>query len=126
MTGFDDDGTPHLYQTDPAGIYSEWKANAIGRSAKTVREFLEKNYTPEVASSEETTIKLAVKALLEVVQQGGKNLEVAVMRKGEKLQMLSVEEIEKHVAVIEKEKEAEAEKQRKERIVGTADQAVSV
>ena len=66
VTGFDDDGTPHLYQTDPAGIYSEWKANAIGRSAKTVREFLEKNYSADVASTEETTIKLAVKALLEV------------------------------------------------------------
>ena len=66
VTGFDDDGTPHLYQTDPAGIYSEWKANAIGRSAKTVREFLEKNYNADVAATEEATIKLAVKALLEV------------------------------------------------------------
>ena len=37
LTGFDYDGTPHLYQTDPAGTYTEWKANAIGRSAKTVR-----------------------------------------------------------------------------------------
>merc|ERR1712228_923741 len=45
LTGFDDDGTPHLYQTDPAGVYTEWKANAIGRNAKTVREFLEKNWT---------------------------------------------------------------------------------
>jgi 20S proteasome subunit alpha 4 len=63
-------------QTDPAGIYSEWKANAIGRSAKTVREFLEKNYSTEPDTSEHDTIKLAIKALLEVVQQGGKNLEV--------------------------------------------------
>ena len=44
LTGFDDDGTPHLYQTDPAGVYTEWKANAIGRNAKTVREFLEKAF----------------------------------------------------------------------------------
>ena len=44
LTGFDDDGSPHLYQTDPAGVYTEWKANAIGRNAKTVREFLEKNF----------------------------------------------------------------------------------
>ena len=66
ITGFDDDGTPHLYQTDPAGIHSEWKANAIGRSGKTVREFLEKNYSVDVAKSEHDTIKLAIKALLEV------------------------------------------------------------
>merc|ERR1712158_328598 len=83
LTGFDDDGTPHLYQTDPAGVYAEWKANAIGRNAKTVREFLEKNWTSEAVETEEGATKLAVKALLEVVQLGGKNLEVAVMRKGD-------------------------------------------
>jgi len=42
IVGFDPDNTPRLYQTDPSGIYSAWKANAIGRSSKTVREFLEK------------------------------------------------------------------------------------
>merc|ERR1712018_336024 len=88
LTGFDDDGTPHLYQTDPAGIYSEWKANAIGRSAKTVREFLEKNYSAEAVETEHETIKLAVKALLEVVQLGGKNLEIAVMSRGQPMRMM--------------------------------------
>merc|ERR1712018_612508 len=111
LTGFDDDGTPHLYQTDPAGIYSEWKANAIGRSAKTVREFLEKNYSAEAVETEEGATKLAVKALLEVVQLGGKNLEIAVMRKGDDpkaMNMLPVKIIEKYVAEIEEEKEKEA------------------
>ena len=109
--GFDDDGTPHLYQTDPAGVYAEWKANAIGRNAKTVREFLEKNWTADAVETEEGATKLAVKALLEVVQLGGKNLEVAVMRKGDKpkvMQMLPVKTIEKYVAEIEEEKEKEA------------------
>merc|ERR1712141_936507 len=97
LTGFDDDGTPHLYQTDPAGVYTEWKANAIGRNAKTVREFLEKNFPNEGAETEEGATKLAVKALLEVVQLGGKNLELAVMRKGDdprKMHMLPVETVE--------------------------------
>lgn len=44
------------------------QANAIGRSAKTVREFLEKNYKEEDMESEELVLKLAVRALLEVLK----------------------------------------------------------
>ncbi|CAG8793732.1 20350_t:CDS:2, partial [Gigaspora margarita] len=78
IIGFDpNDKTPRLYQTDPSGIYSAWKANAIGRSSKTVREFLEKNYKEGLSKDE--TIKLTVKSLLEVVQTGAKNIEIALM-----------------------------------------------
>ena len=52
-----------------------------------MREFLEKNYTTEVVSSEKETIKLALKALLEVVQSGSKNMEVAVMRRNQALEV---------------------------------------
>merc|ERR1739838_1160808 len=106
ITGFDDDGTARLYQTDPSGTYAEWKANAIGRNAKTVREFLEKNYDKE---------KVAGKALLEVVQSGGKNLEICVMEANAKSRMLEVAEIEAIVAVVEKEKEEEAAQKKKEK-----------
>lgn len=37
--GFDPEGKPCLYQTDPSGTFSEWTANAIGRNSKTVRSF---------------------------------------------------------------------------------------
>merc|ERR1711874_225645 len=93
--------------------YHEWKANAIGRNAKTVRGFLEKNYSKELVESDDDTIKVAIKALLEVVQSGGKNLEIAVMKKGEKMRMMELTEIEEIVAVVEKEKEEEAAQRRK-------------
>ena len=113
--GFDYDGTARLYQTDPSGTYHEWKANAIGRNAKTVREFLEKNYATDKVANRDDTVKLAIKALLEVVQSGGKNLEICVMETGGKSRMLEVADIEKVVAVVEKEKEEEAAQKKKEK-----------
>jgi 20S proteasome alpha/beta subunit len=56
---------------------SRRKANAIGRSSKTVREFLEKNHKDDMTRDE--SIKLTVKSLLEVVQTGAKNIEISVM-----------------------------------------------
>lgn len=53
------------------------QACAIGRASKTVREFLEKHYTENLERDE--TIKLTIKALLEVVQTGAKNIEISVM-----------------------------------------------
>ncbi|CAB4386850.1 unnamed protein product [Rhizophagus irregularis] len=112
IIGFDaNDKVPRLYQTDPSGIYSAWKANAIGRSSKTVREFLEKNYKEGLTKEE--SIKLAVKSLLEVVQTGAKNIEIAVMTSDSVVKNLEIEEVEAIVSEIEKEKEAEAEKKKK-------------
>ena len=82
------------------------KANAIGRSSKTVREFLERNHKPDMDRDE--TIKLTIKSLLEVVQTGAKNIEIAVMLPGKPLEMLKVEEIEKYVEGINNEKQDEA------------------
>lgn len=87
IVGFDYDGTSHLYQTDPSGTYHEWKANAIGRNANSVREFLEKNYNEETPNSDAACIKLCIRALLEVVQSGAKNVEVAVARRGRPLEV---------------------------------------
>lgn len=111
IAGFDsNDNVPKLYQTEPSGVYNAWKANAIGRSSKTVREFLEKNY--EEAMTNEQTIKLTIKSLLEVVQTGAKNIEIAIMKPSSKIEYLDSEEIKKYVDEIEAEKEAEAEKKK--------------
>ncbi|KAG0019900.1 Proteasome subunit alpha type-4, partial [Entomortierella chlamydospora] len=108
IMGFDSDKVPKLYQTDPSGVYSAWKANAIGRSSKTVREFLEKNYKEDMDRAE--TIKLAIRSLLEVVQTGAKNIEIAIMGKDSVIQRLGLTEIETVVAEIEAENEKEKEK----------------
>lgn len=113
IAGFDEnDVVPKLYQTEPSGIYSAWKAQSIGRSSKTVRDFLEKNYPTDELLNEEDTIKLAIKALLEVVQTGAKNIEISVMKPAKSPRVMTNEEIEVIVKEIEDEKAAEAEKKK--------------
>ena len=118
IVGFDYDGTPRLYSTDPSGTYHEWKANAIGRQAKTVREFLEKSYTETTYESTHESIKLCIRALLEVVQSGSKNVEIAVMIRHRPLKTLTSDEVEKYIAEIEKENEIEAEKKKQAKQIG--------
>lgn len=86
------------------------KANAIGRSSKTVREFLERNHKDSMSRAD--TIELAIKSLLEVVQTGAKNIEIAIMAPGKEMEMLASEEIEKIVEKINTEKDAEASQRR--------------
>ncbi|KAL8827545.1 MAG: hypothetical protein Q9191_003123 [Dirinaria sp. TL-2023a] len=123
IVGFDkNDKTPRLYQTEPSGIYTAWKANAIGRSSKTVREFLERNHKDDM--DREETIKLTVKSLLEVVQTGAKNIEIAIMAPGKAIEMLPVENIESYVKNIETEKQEEAAKKKTGRAPGTGTAAI--
>jgi len=110
VTGFDRDGSAHLYQTDPSGTYSEWMANAIGRSSKTVREYLEKHYNMERDMTQDECVKLTIQALLEVVESGSKNIEVAIMTPGGGMTLMPQPALDALVAAIIEEKEREAEK----------------
>jgi len=68
----------------------------------------------------ETTIQLTVKSLLEVVQTGAKNIEIAIMAPGKLMEMLPSEQIESYVKAIETEKQEEAAKKKTSRTGGTA------
>ena len=98
------------------------KANAIGRSAKTVREFLERNHKDGMERDE--AIRLAVKSLLEVVQTGARNIEIAVLAPGAALEMLPAEKVEDYVKGIEQEKQEEAAKKKGGRTPGTGTAAI--
>jgi 20S proteasome subunit alpha 4 len=109
VAGFDGgDPQPKLFQTDPSGVFSAWKAAAAGKNDKFVREFLEKNYKDGL--NREATIKLAIKALLEVVDAGEGNIEVMVLSQNVS-EAMTEDAIQVIVKQIETEKsEAEAEK----------------
>ncbi|CAN0385526.1 unnamed protein product [Pylaiella littoralis] len=105
LAGFSQDGAPQIYQTDPAGTYSAWKANAIGGSnSNNMREFLEKNWVNDM--DEATAKKLCMKALLEVVDSGAKNMEIAIVRSGQANEMMTEETMQAVAAELEAEAEA--------------------
>ncbi|GAV89605.1 LOW QUALITY PROTEIN: Proteasome domain-containing protein, partial [Cephalotus follicularis] len=111
IVGFDPyTGISSPYQADPSRTFSARKANETRRNSSWMREFLEKNKEP----SGQETIKLAVRALLEllvcvvflflVVESGRKNIEIAMMTKEHGLRQLEEAEIGAIVAEIEAEK----------------------
>lgn len=63
----------------------------------------------------EATIKLTIKSLLEVVQTGAKNIEIAIMAPGQPIELLPVDEIEAYVKGIEQQKIEEAAKKKSSR-----------
>ncbi len=87
-----------------------------------MREFLERNHKDDM--DREATIKLTVKSLLEVVQTGAKNIEIAIMAPGKTIEMLPVEDIESYVKSIEAEKQEEAAKKKTGRTPGTGTAAI--
>jgi 20S proteasome subunit alpha 4 len=118
LAGFDVEGTPRLYKTDPSGNYTEWKvskfnknkASTCGKNSKTVKEFLEKHYDEET-KDDQSTIKLAIKSLMEVVESGSNNIEVVIMEK-KGMKNLQEDEVEKFVKEIEIEKKESEEKKK--------------
>ena len=98
IAGFDNSNRPRLFQTEPSGVFSEWKSNCAGRNTKQLKDFLEKNYKDDM--SVEDTLRLACKSLMDVVESGAKNIELVVLTEKE-TRMLTDEEVEKLVILIE-------------------------
>ncbi|TKR92957.1 hypothetical protein L596_007505 [Steinernema carpocapsae] len=110
--GFDYDGTPRLFKTEPSGAYYEYVANSTGRGEKPVREYLEEHYSDETTADEGAVLKLVIKALSQVVQSGAQNIEIAVMKADPNNpthcthRILTVEQVEELLKVVEEERAA--------------------
>ena len=66
-----DDHIPRLFETDPIGIYFQYRATAIGEGEVEVEEILHSEYKPELTIEE--GLKLSLKALKKVL---GENFNV--------------------------------------------------
>ncbi|MBI5393333.1 archaeal proteasome endopeptidase complex subunit alpha [Candidatus Woesearchaeota archaeon] len=66
IAGIDKDG-PKLFETDPTGIFFQYKASVIGEGETEIEELLHKEYTQNLTIEE--GLRLGIRALTRVVDQ---------------------------------------------------------
>lgn len=132
VAGFDRDGTPRLFMTDPSGTYSEWKAVAIGRSQQNVTKFLETLYfqdpplkdnqrdeQPQISlvspatvqtekQNEAKPVELAVRVLSELVDREEQSMEILRLVNNKVPERISDDEIKTILTAWKAEKEENA------------------
>ena len=96
-----------LFTTDPAGIVTEWRANASGRNETALRPYLESHYKEGL--SEEEGIHLVLACLLETVSMAEQSVDIVVLRANAVQETLPKEIVEEKIAVIKEEKKRELE-----------------
>mmetsp|Transcript_5321 Transcript_5321/g.5444 ORF Transcript_5321/g.5444 Transcript_5321/m.5444 type:complete len:243 (+) Transcript_5321:11-739(+) len=108
--GFDKNNNPTLYSSEPSGFSSQWKAIAVGKNAEKVNEFLESKYQDDIEY--EQGLSMVLESMLEYVESGSKNVEIAVMYKDKEMETIADEEIDRRSETIEQEKK-KREKEKK-------------
>lgn len=108
LTGFGD-GKPQLFQSEPSGALSQWRAAAIGKKSKETLEFLENKYEDNM--DQKTCVHVAIETLLEIVESA-KNMEICVVKPGNVTEMIKEDVIQGIVDAINAEKEAKEEEKK--------------
>ncbi|MBN2566613.1 archaeal proteasome endopeptidase complex subunit alpha [Candidatus Woesearchaeota archaeon] len=102
VAGIDSDG-PKLFETDPTGIFFQYKATVIGEGETDIEEILHKEYKESMTIDD--AAKLAVKALVKVLGEdlSVERLDCAIIRKSDKQFMkLGRDALAKYVAAAKK------------------------
>ena len=88
---------PKLYETDPTGIYFEYKASVIGEGEEKARPILHKEYKDNMSFEE--AVKLGIKALKEVLGEkfSSERIDISYVDKGKKSKFLTEEEKQKYL-----------------------------
>lgn len=109
IAGFDEGkDEPKLYLTDPSGQVTMWKAGAIGKNSDKVLGILEEKYKDNM--NEDEVLKCTIDAMLQYVEAGSKNLEVAVIKPGNSFEIVPDDKIEEIIAQVEASKKKEEKK----------------
>lgn len=118
--GVEANGKPKLFLTDPSGVCTQWRANAIGRGSKENLLLLEGKLAGADEVDRAKAIRIAAQALLETVDAGARNFQVAIIESAEKgISFLPPDALEEICKALEKEKE-QAEVERKQKATAAA------
>jgi proteasome alpha subunit len=95
--GYDDSGV-HLFETEPSGSLTSFKAASTGGNKGPVMEVFEQKYRPGI--DREGATLLALEALRAGLDEGGNlsQVEVCTVQEGEGMRRLTPDEIQKYVA----------------------------
>jgi len=102
VAGVDSDG-PKLFETDPTGIYFEYRASVIGEGEPEIEEILHKKYKEDMII--EDALKLALNALLKVLDKNfnSNRVDAAYIKTDEKVfKKVSKSHIEKLLKEVKK------------------------
>jgi 20S proteasome subunit alpha 4 len=99
---------PRLFHAEPSGGLTAWKAQAIGKNSDKVLGLLETSYEDKMTYDK--GVRLVIDSMLQYVESGSKNIEVAVMFNGQPMNIINDEDIDKIIAEIEEKKKREQEK----------------
>eukprot|EP01038_Epipyxis_sp_PR26KG_P015835 gene15835-21455_t len=115
FAGWDRNFGFQLYQTDPSGNYSGWKATVIGQNNQAGKSILKTDYVE--TNSVDKNLKVAVKVLLKTMDSATpspERIELSTLIKNEDgeivHQMLSDAQVLAYITEIQKEEEAEQKK----------------
>ena len=85
IAGVDEGGRKGLFETDPTGIYYQYKASVIGEGETEIEEILHKEYKDTMSIEE--GLKLCIKALKRVLNQNfnAERIDAAYIKEEEKV-----------------------------------------
>jgi 20S proteasome subunit alpha 6 len=109
--GYDRNG-PHLYETDPSGLYTEYHAIAIGSRSQSARTYFERHLDSFPEASMEELVHHALRAL-----QGSAsdttltvdNVSLSVVGKGSVFKLWNKTELEPYIATMVAERATTAQ-----------------
>lgn len=108
VAGYDRNG-PHLYETDPAGLFTEYKAIAIGSRSQSARTYFEKHVDNFQDASNEELIYHALRALQGSANDTAltvENSSIAIVGHNTPFRLLSKTELEPYITTLAAERAA--------------------